>query len=91
MLRVWQIRPFENPYLAVDPRRLDEIPQQIVDLMGYKIQMPFTGYGESAFTVLFDVAERGTVDGLSPRAGARRMVKWLQGPLDHSPPGFAKL
>ena len=42
-----QIRPFENAFLAVDLRRLDEIPQQIVDMMGYKIQAPFTGYGES--------------------------------------------
>ena len=77
----------------MDPRRLDEIPQQIVDLMGYKIQIPFTGYGEllEFRQVALDDAETPIVDGMNPRDGARRMVKWLQKPLDPAPPTFAKL
>jgi len=29
------------------------------------------------------------VDGLSARHGAKRMIQWLQGPIDHSPQTFA--
>lgn len=97
-----QIRPFENSFLAVDPRRLDSIPARVVDLMGYKIQMPFTGYGASLSSFphplycLIDenaIADKqgSKVDGLNPRDGARRLVKWLQAPLDRDPPAFAKL
>lgn len=38
------IRPIENQFLAVDPRKLEEIPKRIVDMMGYKIHTPFIGY-----------------------------------------------
>ncbi|CRG83580.1 putative protein Mb3657 [Talaromyces islandicus] len=69
------IRPVENQFLAVDPRRLPEIPDRIVKMMGYGILKPFIGY----------------VDGLDPLKGARRMVDWLQRPLDAQPPAFATM
>ncbi|KAL2011438.1 hypothetical protein VTN00DRAFT_4156 [Thermoascus crustaceus] len=69
------IRPVENQFLAVDPRRLPEIPERIVSMMGYGILPPFIGY----------------VDGLDPLKGARRMVEWLQSPLEAHPPGFATM
>lgn len=37
------IRPIENQILAVDPRKLDEIDQKIVDMMAYKHMQPFMG------------------------------------------------
>lgn len=40
-----QIRAVENQFLAVDPRRLSEIPEDIVKMMGYGLQKPFIGYG----------------------------------------------
>ena len=33
--------------LAVDPRKLDEIPERIVDMMGYKVMYPFTGFADA--------------------------------------------
>ncbi len=42
------IRPIENQILAVDPRRLEQIDKNIVDMMGYMIHRPFIGYGPSA-------------------------------------------
>jgi hypothetical protein len=59
--------------LAIDPRRLPEIDERIINMIGYRIHAPFIGY----------------VDGLSPRRGAQRMVEWLQKPLDPEPPAFA--
>jgi len=47
MLMCIQIRPVENQILAVDPRRLPEIPPRIVEMMGYRIHKPFIGYGWS--------------------------------------------
>ena len=41
------IRPLEDLMLAVDPRKLPEIPQKIVDMMGYKSGFPFLGSGTS--------------------------------------------
>lgn len=38
------IRQIENQFLAVDPRRLDEIPKKIVEMMGYGLHQPFIGY-----------------------------------------------
>ena len=67
------IRPIENQILAVDPRKLKEIPPRIVDMMGYKHMQPFVGYA----------------DGLNPRRAAARMIRWLQGDVDHHPPTFA--
>ncbi|EFW16937.1 hypothetical protein D8B26_003747 [Coccidioides posadasii str. Silveira] len=67
------IRPIENQILAVDPRKLKEIPPRIVEMMGYRIHRPFIGYA----------------DGLNPIKAVQRMVKWLQEPVDHSPPTFA--
>lgn len=43
------IRPIENQILAVDPRRLDEIPPRIVSMMGYRTHAPFIGYGKLKF------------------------------------------
>jgi ectoine hydroxylase-related dioxygenase (phytanoyl-CoA dioxygenase family) len=39
------IRPIEDQKLAVDPRKLKDIPSQIIDMMGYRIYRPFVGYG----------------------------------------------
>ena len=41
------MRQIENMYLAVDPRKLEEIPKRIVELMGYKTFAGFIGYSES--------------------------------------------
>ena len=30
------------------------------------------------------------VDGMNARKGMLRLVRWLQGPVDHNPPTFAK-
>ncbi|KAI1909952.1 hypothetical protein LOZ65_006454 [Ophidiomyces ophidiicola] len=67
------IRPIENQILAVDPRKLRDIPPRIVEMMGYRVHQPFIGYA----------------DGLNPIKAMQRMVNWLQGPVDHSPPAFA--
>jgi hypothetical protein len=74
-LMSFQVRPIENMTLAVDPRRLQDIDERIVDMMGYRVHAPFIGY----------------VDGLNPRRGAQRMVEWLQKPLELQPPTFAAL
>ncbi|KAF9895006.1 hypothetical protein FE257_004630 [Aspergillus nanangensis] len=66
------IRPIENQFLAVDPRRLPEIPGKIVEMMGYKTHNPFIGYA----------------DGLNPVRASKRLVRWLQQPLDRNPPSF---
>ncbi|GAM43660.1 hypothetical protein TCE0_060f18649 [Talaromyces pinophilus] len=42
------IRAVENQFLAVDPRRLSEIPEDIVKMMGYGLQKPFIGYASSS-------------------------------------------
>ena len=68
------IRPIENQVLAVDPRKLGEIDPRIVDMMGYKEMKPFMGYA----------------DGLNPRFGAKRMIKWLTQDIDYNPPTFAR-
>jgi ectoine hydroxylase-related dioxygenase (phytanoyl-CoA dioxygenase family) len=44
------IRPIENQILSVDPRKLNEIPKRIVDMMGYRTYRPFVGYGTSLCT-----------------------------------------
>jgi hypothetical protein len=56
-----QIRPVENQFLAVDPRRLPEIPDQIVKMMGYGLQKPFIGYSKytPTFYVVYVVTETG--------------------------------
>lgn len=38
------MRQIENMYLSVDPRRLDGIPERVVELMGYKVFAGFIGY-----------------------------------------------
>ncbi|GKT47804.1 uncharacterized protein ColSpa_07985 [Colletotrichum spaethianum] len=70
------IRPLENLMFGIDPRRVlsGEIPKKIADMMGYRSAIPFIGY----------------VDGLNPRKAARRLVRWLQAPVDLNPPTFAK-
>ena len=60
--------------LAVDPRRLGEIDDRIVKMIGYAVHRPFIGY----------------VDGLNPLKGAQRMVEWLKKPLQKEPPAFAE-
>ncbi|KAF2432123.1 phytanoyl-CoA dioxygenase [Tothia fuscella] len=67
------MRQIENQFLAVDPRKLDEIPETIVRMMGYRTHKPFIGY----------------VDGLNPREGARRMLKRLEQPVNFDPSAFA--
>lgn len=47
---------------------------RIVDMMGYKEMKPFMGYA----------------DGLNPRFGAKRMIKWLTQDVDYNPPTFAR-
>jgi ectoine hydroxylase-related dioxygenase (phytanoyl-CoA dioxygenase family) len=44
------IRPLENLMVAIDPRRAlsGEIPEKIVDMMGYRSAIPFIGYGKSS-------------------------------------------
>lgn len=39
-------RPFENQILAVDWDKLDDIPPRIVEMMGYKVGLPFIGYAD---------------------------------------------
>jgi len=29
------------------------------------------------------------VDGMNPRKATRRMIRWLQGPIEYDQPGFA--
>lgn len=70
-----QIRPTENNILGIDPRRLQQMDPRIVKMLGYDVYASFIGY----------------VDGLHPLRGAKRMVEWLQRPLDPSPPTFARL
>jgi hypothetical protein len=41
----FQMRQIENQFLAIDPRRLKDIPGRIVDMLGYKVHSPFIGYG----------------------------------------------
>lgn len=40
------IRQIENQLLAVDPRKVEsgEIPERIVNMMGYRVHQPFIGY-----------------------------------------------
>jgi hypothetical protein len=40
------MRQIENQFLAVDARKLDEIPRKIVEMMGYRTHRPFIGYGK---------------------------------------------
>lgn len=67
------IRPIENQMLAVDPRKLDEIPENIVEMMGYNTHRPFIGY----------------VDSMNPRKGVARLTHWAQNPVDQGSPTFA--
>jgi hypothetical protein len=30
------------------------------------------------------------VDGMNPRKGMQRMIRWLKSPVDYNPPTFAK-
>ncbi|KAL7929962.1 hypothetical protein V8C35DRAFT_314254 [Trichoderma chlorosporum] len=57
------IRPMENQILAVDWEKLDEIPERLVDMLGYKVGNPFLGF----------------VDGGSPRAAVGRLLKKYKG------------
>ncbi|KAL6895079.1 PhyH domain-containing protein [Trichoderma evansii] len=55
------IRPMENMILAVDWEKLDEIPERLVGMLGYKVGSPFIGF----------------VDGHSPRAAVKKLMeKW---------------
>jgi hypothetical protein len=94
-----QIRQIENQILAVDPRRLGEMPRELVEMLGYRVHKPFIGYGESSSAGIFAIclsaklASRNgwlisLVDGLNPYRGAMRFLKWAQKPLNRSPPAF---
>jgi ectoine hydroxylase-related dioxygenase (phytanoyl-CoA dioxygenase family) len=39
------IRPLENLILCVDPRKLEGMPERVVDMMGYKTAFPWLGSG----------------------------------------------
>jgi ectoine hydroxylase-related dioxygenase (phytanoyl-CoA dioxygenase family) len=55
------IRPMENLILAVDWEKLDDIPEKLVGMLGYKVGNPFIGF----------------VNGGSPRAAVQRLLeKW---------------
>lgn len=55
------IRPMENMILAVDWEKLDEIPERLVGMLGYKVGSPFIGF----------------VDGRSPRVAVQKLLaKW---------------
>jgi len=68
------VRPLEDLMLCVDPRKLKDIPERVVDMMGYKSAYPFLG----------------SVDGLNPRKGMARFLRWMREPVDYNPPTFAK-
>ncbi|KAL0931978.1 phytanoyl- dioxygenase family protein [Colletotrichum truncatum] len=38
------VRPLENQILAVDWEKLDSMPRRLVDMLGYGVGAPFTGY-----------------------------------------------
>lgn len=58
------IRPFENHILAVSWEKLNQIPQKVVDMMGYKVGIPMVGH----------------VEGSSPlRAVSRRLEEYRSG------------
>ncbi|KAH6603993.1 hypothetical protein Trco_007439 [Trichoderma cornu-damae] len=55
------IRPMENLILAVEWEKLDEMPETLVGMLGYKVGSPFIGF----------------VDGGSPRAAVAKLLeKW---------------
>jgi len=58
----------------VDPRRLEEIPERIVGMMGYRMHRQFIGYA----------------DGLAPRRAAERMVERLGKELEKEVETFAR-
>lgn len=98
-----QIRPIENQILAVDPRKIKDIPPRIVEMMGYRVHRPFIGYGMTDgvhripninvpfsggwLTWMLTIL---LADGLNPYKSVQRMVQWLQKPVNYSPPTFAK-
>jgi ectoine hydroxylase-related dioxygenase (phytanoyl-CoA dioxygenase family) len=89
------IRPIENQILAVDSRKLDEIDPRIVDMMGYKVMAPFMGYGKLRSSrmkfrrLCCWLTCYVKADAMNPRRAAKRMVRWLQAPVDYHPPTFA--
>ena len=53
------VRQLETQILAVSWDKLDAIPPEIVDMMGYKVGVPFVGY----------------VDGVSPRRAVQVLLE----------------
>ena len=50
--RETQIRPTENQFLAVSPEVLRTIESKaLLDMLGYSIYPPFTGYGRYYYTL----------------------------------------
>lgn len=89
------IRPLEDLILSVDPRKLGDIPEKVVDMMGYKSGFPFLGSGKFTdrkydINLHDELNFARPVDGLNPRKGMQRMMRWLQEPVDYNPPTFAK-
>lgn len=85
------IRPLENLILCVDPRKLPEIPERVVDMMGYKSAFPFLGSGRLLCIEMRTVSnDLFLVDGMNPRKGMLRLMRWLRQPVDYNPPTFAK-
>lgn len=63
--------------LAVEPRKLNEIPESIVKTMGYNTHRPFIGYGkffktESAVLSYDRLME--VLEGMNPRKGVARLM-----------------
>jgi hypothetical protein len=61
--------------LAVDPRKIPDILQKVVEVMEYKSAFPFLG----------------SVDGMNPMKGLQRMLEWQKGLIEYDPPTFAKV
>ena len=79
--------------LAVDPRKLDEIPESIVEMMGYNTHRPFIGYGKffktKSVVLSYDKLMEVLVGGMNPRKEVSRMMQWAQNPVDRDLPTFA--
>jgi hypothetical protein len=59
--------------LAMNPRKLDEILESIVETMGYSAHRPFIGHGKFSKTesavLSYDRLMEVLVDGMNPRKG----------------------
>ena len=79
--------------LAVDPRKLDEIPESIVKMMGYNTHRPSIGHGKffktKSIVLSYDKQMEVLVGGMNPRKEVSGLMQWTQNPVDQDPPTFA--